>query len=550
MKVDEAVGRALVSAGVRRVFGVVGSGNFVATNAMIAAGAEFVATRHENGAVVMADGHARMTGEVTVASVHQGPGFTNALTGLVEAWKSRSPVVLLAAAIPEGMSNSNFYLDQKEVVRALGIRLVHLEEPEDAVKATVEAVRIARRDRTAVVLNLLNDVQRRDVPDDVVAELSRAAEAAEPPRAEAADPGGLRLVRDRILSSSRPVFLVGRGASNLAPRIADLADRVGALLATTAPCRGLFADHEWSIDVSGGFSSPGTLELLRGSDLLVAFGAGLNRWTTLDGSLLENPTVVQIDRDPAAFGRHFPVDLPIEADAGAMVAGLEELLPATASSTRYRTDAVRHTIGGRVPWGAQPYADTSTDSRIDPRTLTRILNDELPRERTVAVDGGNFNGYPAMFLDVRGREGMILPLSFASIGLSIPAAIGAALARPDLLAIAGVGDGGFLMSHVELETAVRLGVNLAVLVYDDAAYGAEVHHFGPHGHPVDTVTFPEVDLAAIARGYGCTAFTVRTEDDCRSVGAWYREGGRGPVVIDAKITSFACWVLEHTFTAE
>src|SRR5690606_2668576 len=102
---------------------------------------------------------------------------------------------------------------------------------------------------------------------------------------------------------------------------------------------------------------------------------------------------------------------------------------------------------------------------------------------------GNFMGYPAMFLDVPDDDGFVFTQAFQSVGLGLATAIGAAVARPDRLTVAALGDGGALMSVAELETAVRLGLGLLVVVYDDEAYGAEVHHFGPGGHPLDTVTF-------------------------------------------------------------
>ena len=137
-----------------------------------------------------------------------------------------------------------------------------------------------------------------------------------------------------------------------------------------------------------------------------------------------------------------------------------------------------------------PYEDLGDAERIDPRTLSIALDDLLPAERTVVVDSGNFMGYPSMFLAVPDRAGFCFTQAFQSIGLGLASAIGAAVARPDRLTVAALGDGGFLMSVAELVTAVRLGLPLLVVVYNDAAYGAEVHHFGPHGHPLDTVTVP------------------------------------------------------------
>jgi thiamine pyrophosphate-dependent acetolactate synthase large subunit-like protein len=134
------------------------------------------------------------------------------------------------------------------------------------------------------------------------------------------------------------------------------------------------------------------------------------------------------------------------------------------------------------------------------------------------------------------------------VGLGLATAIGAALARPDRLPVAALGDGGLLMGASELETVARLGLPMVVIVYDDAAYGAEVHHFGPHGAPLDTVRFPETDLAAAARGFGFDGITVRGPEDLAAVASWL-EGPRAvPVLIDAKVTrEQPSWWLEEAF---
>ena len=114
--------------------------------------------------------------------------------------------------------------------------------------------------------------------------------------------------------------------------------------------------------------------------------------------------------------------------------------------------------------------------------------------------------------------------------------------------MAAVGDGGLLMGVAELETAVRLGLPLVVVVYDDEAYGAEVHHFGPDGYPLDTVTFPPADLAAIARGFGCAAVTVRSGEDLAGVAEWLAGPRDRPLVVAAKVAADrGSWWLEEAF---
>jgi thiamine pyrophosphate-dependent acetolactate synthase large subunit-like protein len=152
-----------------------------------------------------------------------------------------------------------------------------------------------------------------------------------------------------------------------------------------------------------------------------------------------------------------------------------------------------------------------------------------------------------MFLGVPDEWGFCFTQAFQSIGLGLASAVGAALARPDRLPVAALGDGGALMAVAELETVVRLGIPMVVVVYNDDAYGAEVHHFGPHGHPLDTVVFPPTDIAAIARGFGFDAVTVRSAPDLDAVAGWLAGDRTRPLLIDAKMTSGPSWWLEEAF---
>jgi len=145
-------------------------------------------------------------------------------------------------------------------------------------------------------------------------------------------------------------------------------------------------------------------------------------------------------------------------------------------------------------------------------------------------------------------DGFCFTQAYQSVGLGLGSAIGAAIARPDRLVVAALGDGGALMGVSELETAVRLGLPMVIVVYDDEAYGAEVHHFGPDGYPLDTVRFPPVDIAAIGRGFGCAAVKVRQRADLAPLKEWLDGPRSRPFLIDAKITSQrGSWWLEEAF---
>ena len=182
----------------------------------------------------------------------------------------------------------------------------------------------------------------------------------------------------------------------------------------------------------------------------------------------------------------------------------------------------------------EPYEDLSTDEYIDPRTLTMSLDDLLPEERTVCTDSGHFLGYPAMYLEVPDQRGFVFPNAFQSVGLGLASGIGAAVARPKRLSVTAVGDGGALMALGELETAARYELPMLIVVYNDAAYGAEVHHFGPMGRPVEVARFPDTDFAALARAAGAEGITVRKEEDLLPVRDWLQRRER-PLVIDARV---------------
>ncbi|MGW6057919.1 thiamine pyrophosphate-binding protein [Streptomyces sp. NPDC055189] len=546
MKVAEAVGRALVAAGVGQVFGVVGSGNFHATNAMVAAGARFVAARHEGGAATMADAYARMRGAVTVVSVHQGCGLTNALTGIGEAAKSRTPLVVLAAEATE--PRSNFHVDQAALAGSVGARSDRVRSGADAVAQVSAAVHRAVQERCTVVLNLPLDVQALDVPD---ADRALAAVTPPPPRA-AVEPDGeeIATLAGILAHAERPVFVAGRGARGPESRRAleALAERCGALLATSAVARGLFRGNPWSLDVAGGFSSPLAAELIRGADVIVAAGCSLTMWTTRHGALIgPETTLVQIDDDPAALGAHRPVHLGITGDVR-LTAEQTRTALGEGGGPGYRTPDTAAALTARLSWRDIPYEDTGTRDRIDPRTLSTALDDILPAQRVIGVDSGNFMGYPTMYLSVPDEQGLCFTQAFQSIGLGLATAIGAALARPDRLAVAALGDGGMLMSAVELDTVRRLGLPMVIVVYNDDAYGAEVHHFGPHGFPLGTVEFPPTDTAAVARGYGFEAVTVRTPADLKPVRDWVAGPRTAPLLVDAKVVrERGAWWLEEAF---
>jgi thiamine pyrophosphate-dependent acetolactate synthase large subunit-like protein len=543
--VAEAVGRTLAALGPRHVFGLIGSGNFAVSNALVAAGARFVAARHEGGAISMADAYAQVSGDLGMCTVHQGPGLTNAMTGLTEAAKSRTPLVLVAADTAAAAIRSNFRIGQDQLVGAVGAVAERVHGADTAVVDAARAVRRARVERRPVVLMLPLDVQALEFAGNPVAPELPAVRPTRP---------AIQAVSDavEILNrAERPLIIAGRGARVARARepLERLAELLGGLLATSAVANGLFAGNPWALGISGGFASPTAAELIGEADVVFGVGVALNMWTTRHFRLLApDSTVIQVDQDPDAIGAHHRADLGVVGDASeAAWAILAELERSGYEGAAWRSPELRERIeAGR--WQTTPYDDAADGEHIDPRTLSRELDALLPEQRTVAIDSGHFMGYPAMYLRVPDERGFVFTQAFQAVGLGLATAVGAALAQPERLTVAALGDGGAMIGLSDLETVARLGLRMLVVVYNDAAYGAEVHHFGPHGHPLDLVRFPDVDFAAVGRAFGLHGCTVRSAADLDMVRAWLREGAMPGMVLDAKVvpTVVAEW-LEEAF---
>src|SRR6185437_14828850 len=258
-KLVTAVGQAIADEGVRAAFGVVGNGNFLAVAALMASGVRYVAARHEGGAIAMADAYYRATGDVAVCTTTYGPGLTNTATGLAEAVKHRSAVLLLTGDQPTGGPRP-IDIDQGAFAAALGARTVPITDPSNARGAVACAMELARGGQRPVVLSLPADlleapvvdgtvvdgtVAEAPVADDTVPDMGAVRRAAGPvPVPAQLDTAEVDAVLDALASARRPLLLAGLGAyrSGAACAIGALADWFGALLTTTVMADGLYRD--------------------------------------------------------------------------------------------------------------------------------------------------------------------------------------------------------------------------------------------------------------------------------------------------------------------
>ncbi|MGW0296503.1 thiamine pyrophosphate-binding protein [Streptomyces anthocyanicus] len=532
----EAIGRTLADNAVTHAFGVVANGNVLAVAGLTSHGVRYLSARHEGGAVTMADAYYRTTGEVAVCTTGSGPGLTNTATGLTDAVKHRSGVLLLCGDTPVG-GPRRIDIDQTAFLSALDVPVIRLTDPATVRADTLRALRLARTEQRPVALCL--------PPDLVTAEITEPESGAWPgawPKAHSeasrdrSAPAVAEGVLELLATARRPLVLGGLGAwrAGAAKTVTDLGERLGALYTTSAMAAGLFTGNPWSLGVCGGFASPRAAALIGEADLVLAFGASLDRWTLADGGLLA-PGAVLVQVDTGTTPTSDRVDLLISGDAAEVASALLDGAEARGLvGSGWRGDVADRLVN--LGWDQEPFEDAGTGDRIDPRVLTLTLAGLLPAERTLVTDGGHFVGWPAMYWTVPDPAAYVFTgAAFQSIGLGFAGAVGAAVGRTDRTTVVALGDGGALMGLSELETLVRAGHSTLVVVYDDGGYGMEVVLYGELGADRDTMVFGDTDFAATARALGARAATVRSVEDLTVVRDWQAEGAEGVLLLDCKV---------------
>ncbi|MET7694671.1 thiamine pyrophosphate-binding protein [Streptomyces sp. NPDC005483] len=527
----DAVGQTLADDGVRHAFGVVANGNILAVAGLTRHGISYLSARHEGGAVIMADAYYRTTDEVAVCTTGAGPGLTNTATGLTDAVKHRSGVLLLCGDVPT-TGPRRIDIDQETFLDSLGVPVVRLTDLATARTDTLRALRLARTEQRPVALCLPQDLVTAQV-----AERTPADRLPQRPHRMAADPAGTAAALEALSAARRPLILGGLGAwrSGAAKTLTELGDLLGALHTTSAMAAGLFAGNPWSLGVCGGFAAPRAAELICQADVVLAFGASLDQWTLADGGLLAPDTVlVQVDTRPVPTTDR--VDIHVTGDAAEGAAALLDGVRARPLPRHTWREDVNDRIS-HLGWDQEPFAEASASDRIDPRVLTLHLADLLPEERTLVTDGGHFVGWPAMYWTVPDPAAYVFTgAAFQSIGLGFAGAVGAAVGRPDRTTVVALGDGGALMGLPELETLIRTGRSALVVVYDDGGYGMEVVLFGDRGADPAAMLFGDTDFAGTARALGARGATVRSTDDLAVVRDWQAEGAEGVLLLDCKVT--------------
>ena len=456
----------LKARGVDLIFGVPGIHNLAIYDALIdERTVRIVTTRDERGAGHMADGYARATGRPGVCLTVPGPGVTNALTAIGEAYADSSPVLLLASQLPSGtvaLDREDFHqLRDSETVLASvtqwGVRPARAEDIGRAVEEAFCRFETGRPRPCYVELSM--DLLSANADATVVTQ-----KAGLTPRPSSVLPlADVRRAAEALMTANRPVLLIGGGAWKAAKSVLELAERLSIPVVMTNSGKGVVAeDHHLSLGDGWMVHQLGR-DALERADVVLAIGVRFGPLTTSWWTRQINGQLVHVDIDSTEIGKHTPATIGIVGDA-------RQVVEALVAQLRNRD------VGARRPWLDVIAVREGRRAAVRERAPDAVATLEglrrvLPDEALVFADINGIACWGAGAFICRLPRTFHYPIGFGCLGFALPAAIGAKLARPDVPVVALCGDGGFLFSGHELATAVQQRASVVSVVFNDHAYG-------------------------------------------------------------------------------
>ena len=499
----QALVGALAAHGVDTIFGMPGSHSLVIYDALVDCPAiQHISVRHEQGAAFMADGYARVTGKVGVCLTTTGPAALNTFGSLATSYGDSIPVLLLCTQVPSDFigQNKGFYHEiphQMGMLERVTKYSVSVRSGQQIADSVREAFRIALDGRPRpVALELPYNVLNAEWEVTISDPAARTRSKPGPNEVEAA--------MTLITQAKRPIIWIGGGAttSGVSTELRQLAELIQAPVLSTPLGKGvLSADHP--LDV--GFLAVKTpvQVYMKTCDLMIAIGTRLSFISTERWTLPFPQKMIHIDIDPEVIGRNYPVTLGIVADARETLKAIVERLEVDATRCESRESEVR-------ALKEQVRTDWESDIPREYQLIQRIRS-ALPRE-TIVVGGPTMASYLTWrMFDLFEPRHYPYPLSCATVGYALPAALGAKLANPDRPVVAMCGDGGFMLTCQELATAVQYGVNVVIMLFNDNGYEVlrlqQQERFGRYSE----VDLKNPDFVAMARSFGAESWRVEVD---------------------------------------
>jgi acetolactate synthase-1/2/3 large subunit len=525
MSAAEWIVRFLEARGTHTVFGIPGGAVLPLYHALAASSLGHVLARHEQAAGFMAAGQARLSGRAGVFVVSSGPGATNAVTALADAFMDSIPLVCIAGQVPTGVIGTQAFQEVATVEMARPVTKASLfaGSVDDLVRLLPEAFSLAESGRRGpVLIDVPKDVQNQRVPASTLLALSSAplscegegavgsedawqADDATWQRANAYDE-----IAMRIRNARRPVLYLGGGVlhAGAADRARALAERADLPTTTTLMALGVLPPgHPLYLGMLGMHGARATNQAIAECDLLVAIGARFDdRATGRTADFAPDAAVVHVDIDARELGKIRTPQVAVRDDAGRALAALSARLePQARPHWRARIDALRAECG---------LVQAARDDARSPYGVLHAIADAGPAGMLVATDVGQHQMWVAQAYPFQAAGCWLTSGGLGTMGFGLPTAIGAALARPDVPVLCVSGDGSLMMNVQELATLAELDANVKVLVYDNGGLGLVRQQQALfYGERYSSSRFTRAaDLCAVARAFGVPAWDIGEAD--------------------------------------
>jgi acetolactate synthase-1/2/3 large subunit len=515
----ELLVRCLEREGVRYVFGVPGEETLDVNDALARSSVQFVPVRHEQAAAFMADVWGRLTGHAGVCLATLGPGATNLATGLADANLDRAPVVAITGQLARDLlhKESHQYVDIVDVFRPFTKWNARIETGAVVAEAVRKAFKRAQEEKPgACHLELPEDVAQGEAEGEPLAPVHA--------RRPSPDRPSLARAADVINGAASPLILAGNGVirGHASRELAILAERARIPIVTTFMAKGAVPSDHPLVRATVGLASDDPDRIgFASADVVITVGYDPVEW----GPSRWNPSgrrqIVHIDFTAAEVDARYQPVVEVVADVRE---ALELLAPLVA-------------VRPERPMPVRPPDDPHRGDDAYPLLPQRIIGDletVLGGDDLVISDVGAHKLWVAKRLSARGPNTVIISNGFAAMGIALPGAIAAKLARPERRVVTVVGDGAVMMNIQELETAVRLGLAFVVLIFRDDGYGVirwkQMRQFGRTAG----VGFGNPDFVALARAFGCEGVRITAAKELRPALARALDA-RVPVLIDCPV---------------
>jgi len=522
MTPSEAFVESLVAQGVTDVFGIVGSAYMDALDIFPGAGIRFIPTAHEQGAVHMADGYARVSGRHGVCIGQNGPGITNFVTGVAAAYWAHSPVVVITpetGSLTMGLGGFQ-ETEQLPIFSKITKYQGHVNNPKRMAEITSRCFDRALLEMGPTQLNIPRDYFYGDIECEIPQPIRVGRGAG--------DEAALDEAAKLLAGAKFPVILSGGGVvmGDATAEAVKLAELLHAPVASSYLHNDSFpASHPLWCGPLGYQGSKAAMKLIAQADVILALGSRLGPFGTLAQYGLDywpkNAKIIQIDADAKMLGLVKPISVGICGDARSAAAALIERLQGRALACQ-QNKAERDTRlkAERAAWekeldgwthetDAYSVEISARSSFMHPRQMLRELERAMPRNAMVSTDIGNICSVSNSYLRFDAPRSMLAAMSFGNCGYAFPVICGAKIAAPDRPAIAYVGDGAWGISLNELLTCKREKIGVTVVLFNNGQWGAEKkNHVDFYSQRYLGVELDNPDWAGLARAFGCDGIRV------------------------------------------